>query len=88
MDLKLLGVLSAVWKWPRPVKLNDIEWDQLLGLAVWDPNYNPRDAAHLMPIITPCYPAMNSSYTISDSSHAIIKVRQRAWQPKLPLSLS
>ena len=30
----------------------------------WNPKTNPRDNTHLMPIITPCYPGMNSAYNV------------------------
>ena len=33
-------------------------------LPVWDPTENYRDKKALMPIITPCYPPMNSAYNV------------------------
>mmetsp|Transcript_10080 Transcript_10080/g.31016 ORF Transcript_10080/g.31016 Transcript_10080/m.31016 type:complete len:624 (+) Transcript_10080:178-2049(+) len=62
----------AEWKWPGPVLLCAIE-DHHLGFVVWNPQTNIRDRDHLMPIITPAYPAQNSTYNVSRSTLRVMK---------------
>ena len=59
----------ANWSWPDPVSLSKQQNDPPLGvqpLPSWDPINIYRDSTHLMPIITPCYPSMNSSYNVGE----------------------
>lgn len=59
--------LFSQWKWPNPVLLCPIQEGSLAHL-VWDPRRNFNDRKHLMPIITPAHPCMNSSYNVSSST--------------------
>jgi poly(A) polymerase len=45
-----------------PIEENELQ------LPIWDPRRNHRDRYHIMPIITPAYPCMNSSYNVSTST--------------------
>lgn len=63
--------LIKMWQWPSPIYLQQREKGPL-GQPEWDPNVNPRDKHHLMPVITPAYPCMNSTHTITPSTKAVI----------------
>lgn len=64
--------LFAQWKWPQPVMLCS-NYETALGLPVWNPDKNPREKRHRMPIITPAYPASNSSFNVSMSTLRIMR---------------
>ncbi|KAK8292194.1 hypothetical protein V6Z11_D06G104600 [Gossypium hirsutum] len=67
----LVARVYTRWRWLNPVMLCSIEEDEL-GFPVWDPWKNPRDRFHHMPIITPAYPCMNSSYNVSISTLCVM----------------
>jgi len=66
--LRIFMQTFAQWKWPKPVQLRPVLYapplEDITPLPVWNPRTNRRDRSHLMPIITPCYPSMNSSYNV------------------------
>jgi poly(A) polymerase len=69
----------AMWDWRNPVMLRsyeDLGVEDIEGrpLQVWNALASPKDAAHLMPIITPAYPAMNSAYNVSQPQFRAIQV--------------
>nr|XP_020473802.1 poly(A) polymerase alpha-B-like [Monopterus albus]XP_020473803.1 poly(A) polymerase alpha-B-like [Monopterus albus] len=57
--------------WPVPVHLRDVK-DLHFNLPFWDPRVSPRDRDHLMPIITPTYPQVNTTYNICHSTFNVI----------------
>jgi poly(A) polymerase len=59
------------WQWPRPVMLNMV-YDAGLGFEMWDPRQNLYDRSHIMPIVTPAYPHMNSAVQVSQSTFSVI----------------
>jgi poly(A) polymerase len=65
--LKAFFVTFAQWNWPTPVTLQHVEYQPPPGVhafSVWNSKTNPRDRLHLMPILTPTYPSMNSAYNV------------------------
>jgi poly(A) polymerase len=61
----------AEWDWPKPVMLNHImppPKESFNKKMVWNEDIG---AYHHMPIITPAYPAMNSSEKVVDLSYCL-----------------
>jgi len=77
--LFLLVQIYCNWRWPTPIVLQQIDHQNPMGMKQWDPRLDYRDQSHLMPIITPAYPCMNSSYNVSDSTLKIMMVRFMPW---------
>eukprot|EP01090_Pellita_catalonica_P015252 TRINITY_DN408_c0_g1_i1.p1 TRINITY_DN408_c0_g1~~TRINITY_DN408_c0_g1_i1.p1 ORF type:complete len:766 (-),score=108.03 TRINITY_DN408_c0_g1_i1:21-2318(-) len=62
------------WKWPAPVLLTPITEGKLhLNKKVWNPKKYPKDKYHLLPIITPAFPCMNSTYNVSHSTKKVLQ---------------
>ena len=64
--------LYSQWRWPNPIMLCPIEGGSL-ALQSWDPRRNFRDKKHLMPIMTPVYPCINSSHNVSSCTLCIMQ---------------
>eukprot|EP01053_Blabericola_migrator_P000217 Blabericola_migrator_1__216@NODE_1057_length_5570_cov_23_138288_g727_i0_p4_GENE_NODE_1057_length_5570_cov_23_138288_g727_i0NODE_1057_length_5570_cov_23_138288_g727_i0_p4_ORF_typecomplete_len303_score49_12PAP_RNAbind/PF04926_15/4e23PAP_central/PF04928_17/2e21_NODE_1057_length_5570_cov_23_138288_g727_i032504158 len=43
-----------------------------MGFRVWNPKSNPYDRNHLMPIITPTFPSMNSTHNVTHSTMQVL----------------
>jgi poly(A) polymerase len=65
------------WKWgpegPTPVLLANISPGSAnLGFKVWSP-LAPANARHIMPVITPAYPSMNTTHNVSRPTLSTMK---------------
>lgn len=58
------------WPWPSPVLLTDIQIGGQFGSEVWCQRNADKQA--LMPVITPTYPAFNSTFNISLSTKSVL----------------
>lgn len=68
--LKKMFQIYSQWQWPKPITLK--RKYQGSGLKIWDPQTNPSDKYHLMPVITPSYPSMNSTYNITKTTLRVL----------------
>lgn len=62
-----------VHRWPQPVLLTPPYYIENLGLEVWNPQFNVAHRFDVMPIITPAYPFMNSTYNVSQHTLFVIQ---------------
>jgi poly(A) polymerase len=66
-----------VWKWPNAIYLCPSKEGNPSNVnpvfKVWNPRRYPADSRHLMPIITPAFPSMNSSFNVTESTLSIMK---------------
>ena len=64
------------WVWTTPVMLTSLDIapkDQIPGLRHWDERVNKTERYQLMKIITPAYPAQNSTFNVSSSTLEVLK---------------
>ncbi|CAI5708942.1 hypothetical protein KXD40_004821 [Peronospora effusa] len=65
--------VMASWRWPTPILVahpsNDVSADNFQ----WDPQHNNHDRAHLMPIITPGFPAVNTAVNVNLSTMRVMQ---------------
>ena len=64
--------LWDAWQWTTPVMLQPIV-DEGHGLRVWDERVNKSERFQLMKIITPAYPAQNSTFNVTRSSLGVLR---------------
>ncbi|KAG0646787.1 Poly(A) polymerase pla1 [Hyphodiscus hymeniophilus] len=72
MVLKFFRVIGD-WNWPVPVLLKPLDSRNDLGLRVWNPKIYKQDGFHLMPIITPSYPQICSTNTVTYSTLDVMR---------------
>lgn len=56
-------LVFKTWRWPRPIQLTNTH-DAGYGLQVWDAR-NPQTNRQVAPMLTPAYPSMNSTMSVS-----------------------
>ncbi|GAB9468901.1 polymerase [Globisporangium polare] len=64
-------MVLANWKWPLAIQLCKTH-DAKLGLEIWNAN-SGNNRYQVMPILTPAYPSMNSSFNVSTHTLAVMK---------------
>lgn len=66
------------WEWPTPVVLEPIDGNT--EKRSWNPKVHHSDRKHIMPVITPLYPHINTLHNMTKSTLYIIQAEMaRAW---------
>ena len=62
------------WNWKIPVMLCELREPKGLSLSSANQNWNPKavDQGELMPIITPAFPSINSTFNVSQTTRRIL----------------
>mmetsp|Transcript_17743 Transcript_17743/g.21691 ORF Transcript_17743/g.21691 Transcript_17743/m.21691 type:complete len:850 (-) Transcript_17743:183-2732(-) len=68
--LRKFFLVFKTWRWPNPVMLTKPH-DANLGLTVWNA-YHVNNMRQVAPVITPAYPAMNSTLSVSRQTLQIL----------------
>ena len=63
--------------WPNPVLLTRVAPFPGLRQEQWNPRLNLHDRMHVMPIITPAFPSMNSTHNVSLST---LRAMKEEWE--------
>ncbi|KAL1504417.1 hypothetical protein AB1Y20_010823 [Prymnesium parvum] len=73
------------WKWPTPIMLTPA-YDAGYGLECWDPQVG-GNRFHVMPILTPAYPSMNSSMSVNTVTLEVMREEMAAAHEKTRAAL-
>lgn len=68
---QMFRILSE-WPWPRSIMLCEPYQNAMLSQIVWDPVTDRNQRRATMPIITPAYPAANSTFNVGWSNLAVM----------------
>ncbi|KAL4118816.1 hypothetical protein PRIC2_011137 [Phytophthora ramorum] len=69
---RFFSVLTS-WRWPTPILVAHPSNGGKVDNVQWDPQHNIHDRAHLMPIITPGFPAVNTAVNVNISTLRVLR---------------
>lgn len=64
--------IFSEWQWPRQVQLTHVDYNNSLGHKVWCHQGYHNPYWDVMPIITPVYPAFNSTHNVSLATREVM----------------